>query len=94
MKRKRQMTKVSSTTLKTRSSLVGLIIGFVGIVAWTVAAALMALSFGLWGWVVWPAAVMFILNRTMKGLAAHLQTVADTKLESDPLGALADLLRK
>jgi hypothetical protein len=70
----------------------GFAVGFVLVGAWTIAAALMLISFGAWGWVIWPAAAVFFLNRTFKSLGTVLKQIAKSK-DTD-LNGLAELLAK
>lgn len=86
------MSNSKSTKATVAGSWVGFGIGFVLVGAWTIAAALMLVSFGAWGWVVWPAAAVFFLNRMFKSLGVVLKNVAEVK--GTDLNELAELLTK
>lgn len=68
---------------KIRGTKAGAAIGSVLVGTWTVAAAAMLMSFGAWGWVVWPAAVVFWLSRTSRAVAAAKKQIAEIELERD-----------
>lgn len=69
-----KMTEAKAVRL---GSWIGAVLVAVLVGAWTVAAAIMCVSFGLWGWVVWPAAAMFFLGRMIKTYAQGKKQIGE-----------------
>lgn len=69
--------------LDVKTASLGSRIGVISVVllvgAWSIAAGIMLVSFGLWGWVVWPAVVTFWLGRIAKATTQAAKQIKEAK---------------